>query len=176
VQILSARIGWSHQLLLLDSFADEPETYIWCAHMAAEQRWSVRRLGHIDLKLHQRQGVALTTFPKVLEPDDAGAALRATKDRYIFDFLELSEDARERELEALIDDIQNFLIDAAAAAASRGCAASTSGAGAVPCPAPTASQLAGAVDRRGETAPEIARRAGGRRERELVHRRRRRRV
>jgi predicted nuclease of restriction endonuclease-like (RecB) superfamily len=36
----------------------------------------------------------------------------ATKDPYVFDFLELAEDARERQLEqALIDDIQNFLIE-----------------------------------------------------------------
>jgi predicted nuclease of restriction endonuclease-like (RecB) superfamily len=113
VQTLSAQIGWSHHQLLLDSFADEPETYIWYAHKAAEQRWSVRQLkGQIDLKLHQRQGAALTNFTKILEPDDAGAALHATKDPYIFDFLELSEDARERELEqALISDIQKFLIE-----------------------------------------------------------------
>ena len=54
----------------------------------------------------------MTNFDAVLEPVDAERALQATKDPYIFDFLELAEDARERELEqALIDDIQRFLIE-----------------------------------------------------------------
>ncbi len=38
--------------------------------------------------------------------------MQAIKDPYVFDFLELTEDARERHLEqALIDDIQSFLIE-----------------------------------------------------------------
>jgi hypothetical protein len=37
-------------------------------------------------------------------------AAKTVANRYVFDFLELAEDARERQLEqALIDDIQNFL-------------------------------------------------------------------
>jgi predicted nuclease of restriction endonuclease-like (RecB) superfamily len=113
VQTLSAQIGWSHHQALLDSFADQPETYLWYAHKAAEQRWSVRQLkAQIDLKLHQRQGAALTNFTEILGPDDADAALDAIKDPYVFDFLELSEHVRERELEqALIADIQKFLIE-----------------------------------------------------------------
>ncbi len=47
-----------------------------------------------------------------LAPADAEQALQATKDPYIFDFLELADDARERELEqALIDDVQRFLLE-----------------------------------------------------------------
>jgi len=49
---------------------------------------------------------------RLLGPPDAQTLLEATKDPYVFDFLELTEDARERHLEqALIDDIQNFLIE-----------------------------------------------------------------
>jgi hypothetical protein len=48
----------------------------------------------------------------MLGPPDAQTVLEATKDPYVFDFLELAEDARERHLEkALIDDIQSFLIE-----------------------------------------------------------------
>jgi len=56
----------------------------------------------------------VANFDVSLEPTDAEQALRAMKDPYIFDFLELAEDedARERELEqALIDDIQKFLLE-----------------------------------------------------------------
>jgi hypothetical protein len=40
------------------------------------------------------------------------AAVRSTKDPYVFDFLELAENAQERDLEqALIADIQKFLLE-----------------------------------------------------------------
>jgi predicted nuclease of restriction endonuclease-like (RecB) superfamily len=73
----------------------------------------VRHLGgQIDLKLHERQGAALTNFKLALEAADAERALQATKDPYIFEFLELAENARERELEqALIDDVQKLLLE-----------------------------------------------------------------
>jgi predicted nuclease of restriction endonuclease-like (RecB) superfamily len=110
---LAAQIGWTHHQVLIDSFGDTPDLYTWYAAKAAENRWSRRYLkGQIDLHLHERQGTALTNFPRALEPADADRALQAIKDPYVFDFLELAEDTRERHLEqALIDDIQSFLIE-----------------------------------------------------------------
>ncbi|MBV9001476.1 MAG: DUF1016 family protein [Solirubrobacterales bacterium] len=99
--------------MLLDAWADQPELYLWYAAKAAENRWSVRHLqGQIALGLHERQGAAVTNFAAALEPADADQALQATKDPYVFDFLELAEDAQERDLEqALIADIQKFLLE-----------------------------------------------------------------
>lgn len=113
VQTLSAQIGWSHHQVLLDAWAEEPKLYLWYAAKAAENRWSVRQLqGQIALGLHERQGAAVTNFAAALEPADADQALQATKDPYVFDFLELGEDAQERDLEqALIADIQKFLLE-----------------------------------------------------------------
>jgi predicted nuclease of restriction endonuclease-like (RecB) superfamily len=113
VPSVMAQIGWTAHRILLDSFADQPGLYSWYAARSAENRWSVRHLkAQIDLRLHERQGAALTNFPHALEPVDAGQALQATKDPYIFDFLELAEDIRERHLEqALIDDIQKLLLE-----------------------------------------------------------------
>jgi hypothetical protein len=49
-------------------------------------------------------------LPTESEPAGADRALQAIKDPYVFDFRELTEDARERHLEqALIDDIQSFM-------------------------------------------------------------------
>jgi predicted nuclease of restriction endonuclease-like (RecB) superfamily len=99
VQTMSAQIGWSHHQVLLDAFGDEPTLYTWYAAKAAGNHWSVRHLGgQIHLKLHERQGAALTNFTLALDPLDAERALQATKDPYVFEFLELAEDAREREL------------------------------------------------------------------------------
>ena len=113
MQTLSAQIGWSHHQVLLDAWADQPELSRWYAAKAAENRWSVRQLqGQIALRLHERQGAAVTNFAAALQPDDADQALQATKDPYVFDFLELGEDAQERNPEqALIADIQNFLLE-----------------------------------------------------------------
>jgi hypothetical protein len=99
--------------VLLDAWADQPELYLWYTAKAAENRWSVRHLqGQIALGLQERQGAAVTNFDAALEPVDADQALQATKDPYVFDFLELAEDAQERDLEqALIADIQKFLLE-----------------------------------------------------------------
>ena len=108
-----ALIPWTAHRTLLDGFSAEPQLYEWYAAKAAASRWSVRHLqAQIHLGLHERQGAALTNFDSALTPADAEQALQATKDPYIFDFLELADDARERELEqALIDDIQRFLLE-----------------------------------------------------------------
>lgn len=113
VQTLSAQIGWSHHQILLDAFRDDPDLYSWYVAKAVANHWSVRQLQtQIHLRLHERQGAAVSNFTEVVEPPDAQRLLEATKDPYVFDFLELAEDAQERHLEqALIDDIQNFLIE-----------------------------------------------------------------
>jgi predicted nuclease of restriction endonuclease-like (RecB) superfamily len=113
VPSVMAQISWTAHRILLDRFADHPTLYAWYATKAAENRWSVRHLsGQIDLELHERQGAALTNFALTLPPADAQRALQATKDPYVFEFLELAEQICERELEqALIDDVQKLLLE-----------------------------------------------------------------
>ncbi len=113
VQTLSAQIGWSHHQVLLDAFRENPDLYAWYTAKTVANRWPVRQLqAQIQLRLHERQGAVVSNFAEVVGPSDAQTLLEATKDPYVFDFLELAEDARERQLEqALIDDIQNFLIE-----------------------------------------------------------------
>jgi predicted nuclease of restriction endonuclease-like (RecB) superfamily/uncharacterized protein (DUF302 family) len=89
------------------------DLYAWHAAKTVANRWSVRQLqAQIQLRLHERQGSPVSNFAEVLGPPDAQTVLEVTRDPYVFDFLELAEDARERHLEqALIEDIQNFLIE-----------------------------------------------------------------
>jgi hypothetical protein len=109
VQPVAAQIGWTHHQVLLDAFPDRPDVYAWYAAKTAEHSWPRRYLqGQVHLKLHERQGAALTNFTQALDPPDAKRALQATKDPYVFEFLDLAEDVRERELEqALLDDVQS---------------------------------------------------------------------
>ncbi len=113
LQTSSAQIGWSHHQALLDACGEDRELYAWYALTAAEQHWSVRQLrGQIALALHRRVGRAVSNFHATLAPADAQCALATVKDPYVFDFLELGREVRERQLEqALLDDVQRFLLE-----------------------------------------------------------------
>jgi predicted nuclease of restriction endonuclease-like (RecB) superfamily len=66
----------------------------------------------MQTKAHARAGKALTNFKRTLPPPQSDLAQQALKDPYTFDFLTLSAEARERELEqGLVDHIQKFLLE-----------------------------------------------------------------
>ena len=67
---------------------------------------------HIEAKLFQRQGKAVTNFQRTLPSPQSDLAQQLLKDPYNFDFLTLSKDAHERELEAgLVEHIRKFLLE-----------------------------------------------------------------
>lgn len=111
VQPLAAQMGWAHHQVLLDTVGDAPDLYAWYAAKAVENRWSRRELrGQVDLKLHLRVGAATANYAAALGEVEGRAALAVTKDPYVLDFIELAEDARERQLEdALVREIPRFL-------------------------------------------------------------------
>lgn len=64
----------------------------------------------ISTRLHDREGKALTNFAARLPEPDAEAAQLITRDPYTFEFVDLAEEAREKDLErALVDDLEKFL-------------------------------------------------------------------
>ena len=66
----------------------------------------------IDTSLHLRQGKALTSFSRLLPAPDSDLAQELTKDPYIFDFTEMTEPYKERELKkALMANISRFLLE-----------------------------------------------------------------
>jgi predicted nuclease of restriction endonuclease-like (RecB) superfamily len=66
----------------------------------------------IDSGLYQRQGGAITNFPKTLPAPQSDLAQQIVKDPYNLDFLTISKDAKERELErGLIEHIRDFLLE-----------------------------------------------------------------
>ena len=82
----------------------------WYAERAAA--WSQEQLeAAIATHLHQREAAAITNFNRTLESSDAEAVQRITRDPLILDFVELTESAKERELEAaLLTDIERFML------------------------------------------------------------------
>jgi len=112
VQQLVGQIPWGHNLALV-SKVDDPGDRTWYLQQTVAHGWSRAVLTvQIESDLHARQGKALTNFGRTLDPGDSDLAQQTLKDPYVFDFLTIGDDAKERELEqGLIDHIQRFLLE-----------------------------------------------------------------
>lgn len=108
-------VPWGHHCTLIDKYFEtgERETALFYAHKVVEGGWSRNVLkSFIDTSLHLRQGKALTSFSRLLPAPDSDLAQELTKDPYIFDFTEMTEPYKERELKkALMANISRFLLE-----------------------------------------------------------------
>ena len=107
-----AELPWSHNVILVEKLND-PRERLWYAHQAVEHGWSRAMLVHwIDSDLYGRQGKAVTNFRRTLPPPQSDLAEEALKDPYVFDFLTLDTEAREREIErGLLVHLREFLLE-----------------------------------------------------------------
>lgn len=105
-------IPWGHNIILIQKIKD-PRVRIWYALKIIEHGWSRAVLtAQIESRLHEREGKALTNFNITLLQPQSDLAQQALKDPYIFDFLTLTVDDQERELEqGLIEHIQKFMLE-----------------------------------------------------------------
>lgn len=105
------RLSWSHVRCLLDKLDDRP-LRDWYAEQAGEHGWSLAVLEHqIATRLHTRIAAAPSNFDQHLGAA-ADAAQQLTKDPYVFDFLNLTAQQREHDLEqALVDRLQETLLE-----------------------------------------------------------------
>lgn len=112
VQQLVAQIPWGHNLKIVSKCKtiDEALFYI---NKTMEFGWSRDMLDtYIRLGEHKRVGSSTTNFALTLPPIQSDLAQQTLKDPYNFDFLTLSENYKERELEdALTDNITRFLLE-----------------------------------------------------------------
>jgi predicted nuclease of restriction endonuclease-like (RecB) superfamily len=108
--LLVREIGWSHNLVILHRCKDplEREFYI---RTTRKFGWSKNVLVHqIENQTYEKSLLGQTNFDRTLEPEIRARAKLAVRDEYTFDFLELDEQHRERELEkALIGRVEDFL-------------------------------------------------------------------
>lgn len=112
VQPPLAQIPWTHHILILDKLKDEKERLFYI-EKAIQNGWSKSVLAlQIDSNLHQRQGNAINNFSTTLPAPQSDLAIETLKSPYIFDFLTLSEELKERELEkALIQHLKKFMLE-----------------------------------------------------------------
>lgn len=109
---LVARLPWFHHVRLMEKVKDRA-VRIWYMQRAIEHGWSYAVLTvQIEAQAHKRAGKAVTNFAQTLPPAQSDLAQQVLKDPYTFDFLTLSLEARERELEqGLTAHIQKFLVE-----------------------------------------------------------------
>ncbi len=112
LQQLVAKIPWGHHILLMEKIKDLPLRQ-WYMRQTMEQGWSRNVLSlMIKSNAHERQGMAVTNFEKLLPDPQSDLARQTLKDPYIFDFLTLTEPFQERELETeLIKHLEKFLLE-----------------------------------------------------------------
>lgn len=112
VQEVLAQLPWYHQLALLDKLPG-PQTRKWYAAKAIEHHWSRNVLVmQIESRLLERSGQAETNFPATLPAPQSDLARESIKDPYRFDFLGLTAEAHERDIEqALIKHVTEFLLE-----------------------------------------------------------------
>jgi predicted nuclease of restriction endonuclease-like (RecB) superfamily len=112
VQAVLAQLPWYHQISLLDKL-DAAVERRWYARKAIEHGWSRNVLVmQIETKLIQRQGAAASNFAERLPAPQSDLAQATLKDPYIFDFLGLTEDAQERDIEkGLVTHVTKFLLE-----------------------------------------------------------------
>ncbi len=112
LQTLSAKLSWSHNILLLDRIK-EPQKRLWYAENSIKYGWSVRMLDHqIDAQQYERSDKAINNFATALPAPQSELARDILKDPYNFDFLTLQKDYAEKDLEeALVKHITHFLLE-----------------------------------------------------------------
>jgi predicted nuclease of restriction endonuclease-like (RecB) superfamily len=112
VQRSAGQIPWRHNQVLLDKLKTLEER-LWYAQKSLEGGWSRDILVmQIETGLYDRQGGAITNFERTLPKPQSDLAQQIVKDPYALDFLTLSDEAQERDLErGLVSHIRDFLME-----------------------------------------------------------------
>lgn len=110
LQPMVAEISWTKNIIIIEKCKEtlEREFYI---KMTKKYGWTKDVLiNHIENKSYEKYLLNQTNFDEILPEKYLNQAKLAVKDEYIFDFMELSEQHSERELEeSLINNIKAFL-------------------------------------------------------------------
>lgn len=107
-----AQIPWSHNILIFTKSKSFKEAQFYI-YKTIENQWSRNVLAlQIESQLFERQGKSVNNFSQTLSEPFSDLAKEVIKDPYVFDFLSLGEDFREKDIEnQLIDNVQKFLLE-----------------------------------------------------------------
>ena len=106
------QIPWGHNILIFTK-SKTIEEAVFYIQKTITNGWSRSVLAfQIKSNLHLRQGSAITNFEHTLPKPQSELAKQTIKDPYVFDFLTLSEDFKEKDIEnQLIEHVSKFLLE-----------------------------------------------------------------
>ncbi|MEO8324602.1 MAG: PDDEXK nuclease domain-containing protein [Nitrospirota bacterium] len=106
------QIPWGHNLKIISNCQCREEA-LYYVQSTLENGWSRSVLTHqISSNVWEREGKAINNFSQSLPAPQSDLAKQTLKDPYVFDFLTLSKEHSERELEqGLIGHIRLFLLE-----------------------------------------------------------------
>ncbi|MFA6303848.1 MAG: PDDEXK nuclease domain-containing protein [Legionella sp.] len=112
VQQVAAQLPWFHIVVILEKVTGKKEQAFYF-EKTVEHGWSRSMMtSQIEKSLHLRQGQAVSNFKTNLPSPISNLAHHTLKDPYIFDFLGVSDEAHEREVEnALVHHMEKFLLE-----------------------------------------------------------------
>lgn len=101
VQEVLAQITWYQNITLLEKVKDKDQR-VWYINKIVENGWSRNTLVHqIESNLFNRQNNEAKTsnFMEKLDAPNNTLAVEVLKDPYIFDFISMTEEMNERDIE-----------------------------------------------------------------------------
>ena len=103
-------IPWGHNIVIFESLKSFEERF-WYAKMITAEGWSRNALiESIKSDLYKRYGKAITNFNERLPPQHSQLAHETLKDPYNFDFLDLTREHLERDVEdGLLNHVEKFM-------------------------------------------------------------------
>ncbi len=106
-------IPWFHQQRIIDKCKGDAEKALFFVRKVIENGWGRDMLlNFLSTDLYERQAKAITNFNKTLPALQSDLAQQVTKDPYVFNFFEMTEDYNERKLEdALVSNVTKFLVE-----------------------------------------------------------------
>ncbi len=114
VQQLVGQIPWGHNVLIVQDIKERDKA-LWYVRKTIENGWSRNVLIHqIESQLYERQAdkPRIDNFAERLPTPQSDLVRETLKDPYLFDFLDVGEEAHERELEtALVERITRFMLE-----------------------------------------------------------------
>ena len=112
VQQLVAQLPWGHNIVLMDKIKDNKTRKIY-AEATLKNGWGRDMLTfQIESNYHLRIGNSSNNFAVTLPKYNSDLANTTIKDPYVFDFLTLKENYKEKELqEALLSKIKDILLE-----------------------------------------------------------------
>src|SRR5574344_120633 len=106
------QIPWGHNVAIIQKCKNMQEALYYVQNTIKNGISRSVLIHQIETNLYARDGKAITNFEATLPPLQSDLAKEITKDPYNFDFLTLSEDYKEKELEdALCENITKFLLE-----------------------------------------------------------------